>query len=238
MDGDLSVVSRYGGGILFDEVNMSIPRVMAAFKGLVSITRRMTNPENAETIIAGHGGLSPQDVVIFAAYNPTGAYQGTTRLNEALLNQFACPLDWNYDHDVESQLIRSVKLLELGENIRAMAEIRTPVSPNMMMEFERHLRNYNLPLATRFFVNHFPDDERGPVSRALEANGSKIVAELLAPSVGQVKAGRGPQGQLRNFAAMNLNKLEGVVDDLRREGDDPEALNAALVALENKRGQS
>jgi MoxR-like ATPase len=177
-DGDLTRVVRYGGVALFDEVNMAHPRITSAWHQLLAVTRRMSVPENGETIKAGEGGIgAPQPTLFGAAYNPH--YQGTVRLNEALYNRFAIQLDWDYDRAVEQQLVDSTRLLDLAENIRSLSEIRTPVSTNSLMEFERHVDRFGMPLSMRLFVNRFAPEERGPVMRALEAN-AEANAEAIA----------------------------------------------------------
>lgn len=190
MDGKLSLVARYGGVILFDEVNMTLPRVMAAFKALISVSRWLDLPENGETILAGHGGHDhstddegqtvcegdPMPVFIMAAMNDR--YVGTRRLNEATLNQFPIPLDWGYERSVEEELITSRRLIDLAERMRNLVEIRTPVSTNMLMEFEVHVERFNIDLAILFFVNKFASEERRPVRGALEAESAAILSEL------------------------------------------------------------
>jgi hypothetical protein len=88
------------------------------------------------------------------------------------------PLEWGYDRNVEEQLITSRRLLDMVENIRSLAEIRTPASTNSMMEFERHARRVGMTVATRLFVNRFAPEERAPVSRAFEAHSAAIAAEI------------------------------------------------------------
>ena len=185
VDGDMTLVVRYGGVVLIDEVNMAHPRITAAWHQLLAVTRSMSLPEANETIDAGCGGLgSPQPCLFGAAYNPR--YQGTVRLNEALSNRFSMPFDWDYDREVESQLVRSARLLDMAENIRDLAEIRTPVSTNSLMEFERHFDRWGLGPASGFFVRRFSPDERAPVARALEANAAAIAAELDADEVDEL----------------------------------------------------
>lgn len=175
--GDLSLVVKYGGVALFDEVNMAHPRITAAFHQLLAVTRRMSVPEAGVTLIAGAGGTGERQPTLFgAAYNPR--YQGTVRLNEALGNRFGIQLDWDYERTVEEDLVRSERLLDMAENIRSLAEIRTPVSTNSLMEYERHALRYGTTLAERLFVNRFAPEERGPVSRAFEANRAAIAADL------------------------------------------------------------
>lgn len=179
VDGDLLLVVRYGGVGLVDEISLAHPRITAGFHGLLAVTRRMSVPENGETVVAGRGGIGePQPTLFGAAHNPR--YQGTVRLNEALANRFAVQLDWDYDRTVEEALLTSRTLLDVAANIRSLAEIRTPVSTNSLMEFERHAGRFGINLATELFVNRFAAEERGPVARALEANELVIAAELIA----------------------------------------------------------
>jgi hypothetical protein len=56
---------------------------------------------------------------------------------------------------------------------------------------------------------------------------------MTNPAYGsESQSGRGPTGKLRNFAAMKRDKLQLVIDDIRAEGNDPEALSAAEAAWE------
>lgn len=177
IDGDFTLIVRYGGVGLVDEVNMAHPRVTAGFHQLLAVTRRMSIPEAGETVIAGRGGLGdPQPTLFGAAYNPR--YQGTVRLSEALSNRFAIQLVWDYDPEVEQALVRSTSLLDLATHIRSLAEIRTPVSTNALMEFERHVDRLGLRLACTLFANRFAPEERSPIERALEAVVENIEQEL------------------------------------------------------------
>lgn len=177
IDGDMTLVLRYGGVTVIDEINLAHPRIQAAWHQLLSVARRMSIPEAGETVIAGRGGTGdPQPVLFASAYNPR--YQGTVRLNEAMRNRFGTPLRWGYDRGVEEQLVTSTTLLDTAANIRSLAEIRSPLSTNMLMEFERHAGRFNLPMAIELLANHFEDDEVGPVTRALDAQAARIAAEL------------------------------------------------------------
>ena len=88
VDGDFTLIVRYGGVGLIDEINMAHPRITAAYHQLLAVTRRMSLPEAGETILAGCGGLGdPQPVLFGAAYNPR--YDGTVRLNAAAQEPFS-----------------------------------------------------------------------------------------------------------------------------------------------------
>jgi MoxR-like ATPase len=177
IDGDFTLVIRYGGVVLIDEINMAHPRVTASLHGVLSVMRRMSIPEAGEVVHAGHGGEgAPQPILFGCAYNPR--YQGVVRLNEALANRFADPIEWDYDRSVEERLVTSRRLLDMAANIRSLGEIRTPVSTNALMEFEEHVEDFDMEMAEYFFVNRFAPEERAPIARALEANRAAISAEL------------------------------------------------------------
>lgn len=182
VDGDFTLVARYGGVGLIDEINMAHPRITASFHQLLAVTRRMSIPEAGETVIAGRGGTGAAQPVLFgSAMNRR--YQGTVRLSEALQNRFAIPLDWGYERSVEEALVASSRLLDLAENMRMLTEIRTPVSTNALMEFERHAGRFGMDLARTLLVNRFEPEERAPVARALEASADAIEAELVDAGV-------------------------------------------------------
>lgn len=180
IDAPAMLVIRYGGVVLFDEVNLAHPRVTAAFHGVTSVMRRVDLSENGELVPAGRGGLGdPQPILIGAAINPT-TYHGTTRMNPAFRNRFAIPVKWPYLREIEEQLVASTTLLDYADGIRSLAEVVSPVSTNMLIEFERHVNRWNIDAASELFCNHFDDDEVGPVRRALEANSAQIAAEIAA----------------------------------------------------------
>ena len=180
LDAPHTLVIRYGGVVVYDEVNMAHPRVTAAFHGVTSVMRRLDLQENGEIINAGRGGLGErQPVLIGAAINPT-SYSGTTRLNPAFRNRFPMPVKWPYVRAVEEQMVRSVTLLNMADTIRSLADVQSPVSTNMLIEFERHVHAFGPEAAAELFCNHFDDDEVAPIERALEANSQQIYDEVTA----------------------------------------------------------
>lgn len=178
LDAPHTVVVRYGGVVLYDEVNMAHPRVTAAFHGVTSVMRRLDLQENGEVIRAGHGGIGEaQPILIGAAINPT-SYRGTSQMNEAFRNRFPLPIKWPYLREVEEAMGISATLLDIAWNARDLAEVQSPVSTNMLIEFERHVHAFGVDAAIEIFANHFNDDEVGPVRRALEAHSVEILAEV------------------------------------------------------------
>ncbi len=178
VDGDWTLVIRYGGVGLIDEINLAHQRITAAYHQLLSVTRRVSIPESGEPPIhAGQGGLGdPQPVLVGAAYNPR--YDGTVRINYALKNRFAQKHDWGYERSVEETLVATPHLLDVAQHVRSLAEIRSPLSTNMMQEFVRHAYRYNITFAITQLVNAFEDEERDPVYRSIFANKDKIAQDL------------------------------------------------------------
>ena len=180
LDAPLMFVVRYGGVILFDEVNRAHSRVTAAFHGVTSVMRRIDLQENGEVVRAGHGGLGePQPVLIGAAINPI-TYAGTTRMDPAFKNRFPLPVKWPYKREVEEQMVRSTTLLDMADMIRSLADVQSAVSTNMLIEFERHVHAFGFEAAAELFCNHFDDEEVSPVERALDANSQLIYDEVMA----------------------------------------------------------
>lgn len=178
LDAPALLVIRYGGVVVFDEVNMAHPRVTAAFHGVTSVMRRVDLPENGEIVAAGRGGTGEtQPVLIGAAMNPT-SYNGTTRMNQAFRNRFPVPVKWPYLRSVESQMVMSDTLLDFADAVRSLPEVVSPVSTNMLIEFERHVEVFGIDAACALFCNHFDDDEVAPVERALEANSLQILSDI------------------------------------------------------------
>jgi len=179
IDADHTLVIRYGGVVVYDEVNMAHQRVTAAFHGVTSVSRRLDLQENGEVIRCGHGGTgAPQPVLIGCAINPT-TYTGTTRMNQAFRNRFQMPIKWPYLREVEEQLVASTTLLDVADGIRSLAEVQSPTSTNMLIEFERHVTAFGIEAAMALFANHYDDDEVGPIERALEAQSLTIYDEVI-----------------------------------------------------------
>lgn len=200
VDGRLALVVRYGGIAVVEEFNMISQRVGAAFHDIFSVNRQLAIPEHkGEVIIAGRGHQTPTEVeledgqtalmylepaapTLFAStYNPRElGYHGVLEINQATLNRFAMPFKWDYDHDVELELLDSPTLLTVAEGLRAREEIRTPVPTNALQEFEALWWRYGWESAQYFFLNRFKHDEQNIVEITLFPESENIVRELEA----------------------------------------------------------
>lgn len=180
--GDLVIGIQHGAVILLNEVNFMPPKIAAIIYGLLDRRRTIYLPDAAgsdfPTSVKAHART-----FIVADNNP--GYQGTRPLNKAFKNRFAFKLEWGYEHAVEEQLVGSPTLLSVIEELRKQAEvgdIETPISTNMMMEFEEFAYDENLGLdfAIMNFVSAFEPDERNAVHEVLNLHKARIEEELFS----------------------------------------------------------
>jgi hypothetical protein len=200
--GDLLIAVILGGIIYFDEVNFAPPKINAVMHGLLDKRRMLkvmdaagaglcckcayVNGDGAKTcsqcgadIGTGTDFKAHPNTQIIAAYNPD--YEGTRPLNEAFLNRFACPMRFDYNPEVEKKMLWSDRLTVMAAQLRAQSdELRTPISTNMLVEFEEFALDEDLGFgfACENFLNKFHDDERPAVTKVLNQHTPAIRAEL------------------------------------------------------------
>lgn len=194
-DGGVTDVVRNGGVLLINEINFMPPRVATALFGLLDDRREIVLLDHRGEVVRAHRGkgalggcwclLASADcdqrrVLVVGDLNPD--YLGTSPLNLALRNRFGIQLDWDYDPNVEKQLVKSSTLLNvIATNMRKGLKegaFTTPVSTNMLMEFEKVASQFGIALAVRIFVNHFQADERQAVKTVFDGVQSNLEREI------------------------------------------------------------
>lgn len=169
-DGIVTAMAREGRGVvLLDEVNFLRREIAAFFHPLLDKRRMITLLRNSgEVIKAG------DDFQVIAAYNP--GYEGTKPLNEAFKNRFAFKLHFDYDTEIEKQLINLDVLRSIAEQLRLAhgVSLDTPVSTNMLMDFEDVAYELGLDFAVENFVNAFNDEERPAVKEVLQLRNQEL----------------------------------------------------------------
>lgn len=159
VDGPVTHVVRHGGVLLLNEVNFIPDRVGTVLFGLLDRRRSITLLDHEGEVIKAH-----KDLLIVADMNPD--YEGTRPLNKAFRNRFQIQMFWDYDRKIESKLVKSKSLLDMATNIRARFdkhEFETPLSTNMLREFEEHLVDMGAAFAATTFIQHFQQDEQHPI---------------------------------------------------------------------------
>lgn len=170
IDGPVTDVVRNGGVLLLDEVNFISPKIYTTIYPLLDGRRSITLLDHMGETIQAH-----EDLTIFATMNPE--YIGTTPLNFAFRNRFDMQIPWDYDDAVESKLVTSKALLLLVKQLRleaAKGQYETPISTNMLMEFERFIELLDYDFAVENFIAHFGADEQASVRLVFQTHEHNI----------------------------------------------------------------
>ncbi len=175
-DGALTDVVRHGGLVILDELNSASERQLFEIHEILDKRRSITLTDHKSEVI-----IAPDNFIVIATQNPN--YEGTRDLNKALRNRFAVQLQYDYDPVIEAQLITSKSLLDMAGQIReeiGKGTIKTPLSTNMLMEFEEITKELGINSAIMSFVNHFnARRERGAVKVVCDTWLVNIETELV-----------------------------------------------------------
>jgi hypothetical protein len=170
-DGDFTLIVRYGGIGMVDEVNFAAPKFTAALHGLLDARQTLTLPNM--------GSVRKHDqCLIFSAYNP--GYTGVVNLNEAFLNRFTFTIPWDYDPAVEEVRIGaySKSLLALMRNMRAEDTIVSDIGTNWGEDFMEVALDSSPYVAALLGTARFKPGEQEVVRHSIEAKLPAICREL------------------------------------------------------------
>lgn len=172
-DGTVTSCLREGEGVLcLDEINMMHPKVSASLFSLLDSSGHITLLDNDSEVVHRPDGL-----LVIATMNPN--YAGTMKLNAAFLNRFPVIVNWDYDPRVERKLVKSPTLLKTVSNWRNAGNIQSPLSTNMMMEFEEIAESMGIKVAILSFVQHIEESQRADVLSTLNTVSGAISQELF-----------------------------------------------------------
>ena len=173
-DSETTEVIRHGGILYLDEVNFLPPKVAAVFHGLMDKRRQITIPEKGNEVVVAHPNLQ-----VIAAYNPD--YEGTKPLNAAFKNRFKIKVRFDYDPEVEKELVCIPVMLDLATKLRLShkaGDLDTPVSTNMLVEFEDLAVDLGYEFAVANFLNAFAEEERQPVTEVFDMYSAEIKTQV------------------------------------------------------------
>jgi nitric oxide reductase NorQ protein len=173
-DSEITQVIEHGGIIYLDEVNFLAPKVAAVFHPLLDKRRQITIPELGNKVIKAHA-----DLQVVASYNPD--YEGTKPLNAAFKNRWPVKLKWDYDETVEKELLALPVMQEIAKKLRTAhntGDLETPISTNMLIEFEELAIDLGYDFAVENFLNAFADEERQAVSEAFDLHSAEVQAQV------------------------------------------------------------
>ena len=174
-DGPVTEIVRNGGVLNISEVNFMPPKIAASLYPLLDGRRYVPLLGHEGEVVRAH-----EDLLVIADMNP--GYRGTMELNAAFKNRFAHKIPWGYDDAVEAKLLKFPTLRDVAKRIRAMVgtEIMTPLSTNMLMEFERFAMRSRLGIdyAIGTFVAAFDGDEQKSINDVLDLNKPNLKRDL------------------------------------------------------------
>lgn len=173
-DGPVTDIVRNGGVLLINEINFIPERISTVLFSLLDKRQEIQLVDHKGEVIRAH-----RNFMVFADMNPD--YEGTRALNKALRNRFSVQLVWEYDPKVEESLVSSAALRTMADQLRKAhqaGEYETPISTNMLIEFEEHFKYLGFDFASVNFVNHFTADERQPVKIVLDTHKTNLETDL------------------------------------------------------------
>ena len=176
VEGDITVGIRNGCVLYVDEVNFAPPKFLAQFHSLLDGRRQVTLLEKGNEVVTAH-----DDLFVIVSYNPD--YEGTRPLNPAFKNRFPIKMEFDYDPAVEDQLVECKPLLALADQLRSAHKqgvLETPVSTNMLIEFEIIAQDVSVNAAIENFLNCFPTTERSSVRDVFEMHSFSIGEAIAA----------------------------------------------------------
>lgn len=184
-DGPITEIVREGGVLNISEINFMTPKIAASLYSLLDGRRYLTLLGHHGEVVRAHLGTQGTEkcwcalpskecntrrVLIIADMNPQ--YRGTQELNAAFFNRFDFKVPWGYDPLVEESLVNFPTMREIAGRLRDMAntELVTPVSTNMLMEFEEFSMEEELGVdfAIHNFVAAFQKDEQSAVDKVFD----------------------------------------------------------------------
>lgn len=190
VDGPVTSIVRNGGVLLINEVNFMPDRIATTLFGLLDKRREIVLLDHKGETIRAHRGeecwcgaenCEDKMVLVMADMNPD--YEGTRPLNKAFRNRFAVQLFWDYDDKIERKLVTAGSLVDMAQKMRqafARGEFETPISTNMLQEFEEVYYALGIDFARINFVNHFEASERATVDNIVKTFDVNITSELDA----------------------------------------------------------
>lgn len=170
---DTKLVIEHGGIFYLDEPNYMPPKTAAVFHSLLDRRRFVSIVERGNEKIAAHPSL-----MVVGTYNPN--YHGTRPMSQAFVNRFKIKLHIDYSQEVESQLVSMSVVLEIATKLRAArieGTIETPTSTNMLMDFEQHALDLELPFAIDNFIAAYAASERQAVREVFNLHMSELEAQ-------------------------------------------------------------
>lgn len=178
VDGPVTELVRSGGVLNISEINFMPPKIAASLYPLLDGRRYVPLLGHKGEVVHAH-----DDLLIIADMNPN--YRGTVELNAAFKNRFPLKVVWNYDDGVEKSLVKGATIRSCAKQLRDGGEVRTPISTNLLIEFETMVQDDSLTyeFAVLNFLNAFTGNEREAVKNVLDVRRNEIERDYRPASL-------------------------------------------------------
>ncbi|MBL8029270.1 MAG: AAA family ATPase [Fibrobacteres bacterium] len=170
IDGALSFALRNGCWVLFDEINMTLPEVLARLHSVLDHRRHLDLKETGESIIRSSG------TAFIGTMNPDdfGVHSGTKPLSPALFSRFDIIMDFDYlsgNEEVKLLMKTSdislkdaqtmVSIAEKSREARKNLEMSLSIDTRMLIAWSKKAVQYGLKDSARaVLVSRFSDADK------------------------------------------------------------------------------
>jgi len=162
-DGVLTKFMKNGGIFVCDEINACSPEILFMIHSLLDDERRIVLTQKDGEIVKAH-----KDFFFASSMNPD--YEGTQKMNQALVDRFQAILNFDYNKAVENKVVSDPKLLDVSDRLRKCyinQEIETPISTRALIQFEDNKQTFGEDVARTMFINRFALEEQKQVKEIL-----------------------------------------------------------------------
>ena len=174
LPGVVALAAQCGGILYLDEINALAGNVTSSLHPLADHRHTFTN--RGKAVLKG-GVFMPEfvkahpDLWILGTYND-GTYKGMGEMNEAFINRFR-HIRWDYDENVEDQLITSPSIRLLGQGLRNaraanVKGFKTPVGTAALMRLEQDVQEMGVDMGIEVFMGMFKRNEYDTVKEILD----------------------------------------------------------------------
>jgi AAA domain (dynein-related subfamily) len=174
LPGVVALAAQCGGILYLDEINALTGNVTSSLHPLADHRHTFTN--RGKAVLKG-GVFMPEfvkahpDLWILGTYND-GTYKGMGEMNEAFINRFR-HIRWDYDENVEDQLITSPAIRLFGVGLRNARNanvkgFKTPVGTAALMRLEQDVSEMGVDMGLEIFMGMFKRSEYDTVKEILD----------------------------------------------------------------------
>ncbi len=164
VDGVLTRALKEGAIFMCDEINAAPPEILFILNSVLDERKLRLIQHQGELIEAN------KDFVFVATMNPE-SYEGTQKLNPALLDRFRIVLFFDYNSKIEEKLGIPNFLIKFADRIRKAYyanEVSMPISTRALLQFVKNENEFGFEVAKEMLLAKFPVNERKAIGEIFD----------------------------------------------------------------------